>query len=437
MKSIKNLKLTRPSKAEVSKWEVVRLYGGKAFPILCLALVSLLASCSHKTTIVKPAARKGIVSIPFAEAADKVRPAKLSEIADSVAYLPLETCDSSFIRSTYLDFMNRYIYGDRKVFNWKGKYLCTIGHSGQGPGEDGIRMIAITDDAFYSLGDKLVKYDTTGVYAGLETRYMNEYESPVVCPLEVTNAGNKHIAIFTGDTLYFFNSDLNIVKAERVVPPWPERTMELNRQIVRDYFTDYDDSVLFYNYANDTIYRLLDNSVSPRWVMDLGKEKLPLKYVLGDENRIFIATFNAYEGRPGADYYKLTDNKIHVHAVYETPDFLIIEWRRFRDYAELRHLAPLPYQTAYYNKRTGQCVAVKGGDGFIDDLGVLGHFRPLGTHGDYMIRAYWPFELRKDADSLQHIGKTVDPHLVQMLDTIHDDSNPVLVMVHLKMQKKL
>ncbi|MDR1644197.1 MAG: 6-bladed beta-propeller, partial [Tannerellaceae bacterium] len=367
--------------------------------------------------------------IHLSDAVSEIRPVKLSEIVDTIIFLPLETDGNLIGNRTQIIFADRHVFAGRMVFNLKGKYVCDIGRLGQGPGEGYVSRVVEKKNKYYSFnGQKLVAYDSLGKYAGKE-RFIMEWRG-----LDFANAGSN-IVVGAGDTVFFLNTNFDLIKKRRVVPPWSEKTTTYNVDVVLRLFSQNTDSVLFYNYINDTIYRVLDDDFSPRWIVDLREEdKVPLKHLLGsEEDRLYTGsqhyTANDLEGW---DFLRETDNKIRSFAVYETEHKLIICWLKLREFWRLRNLQPSFLQVAWYDKKTGETVAVDG-EGFIDDLSSLGTFYPLcGTHEDYMITYQWPFDLRERVNSLESSGQWVDKNLKELLSSVEDEDNPILIMAHLK-----
>ncbi|MDR1200229.1 MAG: hypothetical protein LBL58_01180 [Tannerellaceae bacterium] len=180
----------------------------------------------------------------------------------------------------------------------------------------------------------------------------------------------------------------------------------------------------------------MNDYLSPRWIIDLKDQKVPLKHLLGSEEKRLSAGGQLFQ--TGAleewDYLKETDNKIRSFAIYETSSLLLIYWIKMKEFWQLRNTEPNVFQIAYYNKKTGETVAVEG-EGFIDDLGCFGHFYPmLGANGNYMFNSYWPYELREIADKWKAEGKAIDKNLTDLLSTINDNDNPILIKIHLKEQ---
>ena len=100
----------------------------------------------------------------------------------------------------------------------------------------------------------------------------------------------------------------------RVVPDWPEKSIMYSGNSLLRSFTTNLASVLFYNYVNDTIYRVLDDVIEPRWVIDLKENKIPIQYLLGNEmDRLSIgAKYYTNGNLSDWEYLKDTDNKINT-----------------------------------------------------------------------------------------------------------------------------
>jgi hypothetical protein len=379
-----------------------------------------LASCN------KVHVRQGENIITMEAAASEQRIVKLSELCDSIAYIPLETPDTALIYSR-LSYKSKSLNAGNQLFTWDGRATIKVGNSGLGPGEDIWWSDCVsTPDGYYSYGSKIIKYDKLGVYAGLEKNLAEDME------IALAAVGSRPI-FYLGDTLLFLNPDLTIFRKIRMTPSWPEPTKFLVKPPTFSKFADNNDSVLFYNYTNDTIYRVLENGVSPRWILDVGESKIPLKYLLGNGSKYRMDTYHELTASGESTYTTETDNKLHINSLYETSNFIFISWERMRDWNDYHRNYAKPYpQIAYYNKKSGATVAVSGRGGFVDDLGVMGAFFPKGTHGENLVCSVWPYELREKVDSLANIGKPVDKRLTLMLDTIPDDANPIIIMAHLK-----
>lgn len=364
--------------------------------------------------------------IQLADAAQNLQSVKLSEIADSISFLPLDS--KHLIGEARTTISSKYLFMGSSAFDWNGKYLFEIGQRGIGAGEEVfLHTIINIDSSFYSMADKLIAYNSKGKYNG------KEYSVLDIHPLDMGRA-DTNLVICTLDSLFFFSQNLHLLKTIRVVPDWPEKSTMMSYNKNLRFFTENIDSVLYYNYINDTIYRVLDSSIQPRWVVDLADEKIPLKYLLGNEMKRLAIGAKYFNNHNLSDweYLQETDNKIRVFSVFESKNYIFVYWFRLFDFWQLRNLPPTKFQIAYYDKSKRNTIAVNN-KGFIDDISSLGTFYPqLGIHNNCLLSSFWPYELKERIDSLEQNGEIVDVKLRNMLRVVEEEDNPILVLVHLK-----
>ncbi|MBS6576816.1 hypothetical protein [Parabacteroides goldsteinii] len=89
-------------------------------------------------------------------------------------------------------------------------------------------------------------------------------------------------------------------------------------------------------------------------------------------------------------------------------------------------------QIAYYDKRTGETVAVKG-RGFIDDIHHKETFFPrFGVYDNQLFAYFWPYELHEYIEEKQAAGNKVDQALLDLSGKVDDEDNPIFMIAHLK-----
>lgn len=247
-------------------------------------------------------------TIELSQAIFEVRPVKLSEITDSITYIPLSNDKLVGGRGSF-DLSDNYLFVGSDVYDWEGNYRFRVGKRGQGPGEEvALSRIVEGDRSFYSMADKLIAYDDKGIYAGKERKINGLYI------LDLGRTSTSGIVTCTLDSLQFWDKELNMKTCMRVVPDWPEKSIMYSGNSLLRIFTTNLASVLFYNYVNDTIYRVLDDVIEPRWVIDLKENKIPIQYLLGNEmDRLSIgAKYYTNGNLSDWEYLKDTDNKINT-----------------------------------------------------------------------------------------------------------------------------
>ena len=135
-------------------------------------LLFLFLGCTEKkpsSVAVEPEQKSNIINLD--DAFVDIREVRLSDIADSVSFLPLETKSNSLIRSLGCEFSLQYIYNAPVgYFDWTGKYKGKVIKAGQGPYEeagDGIYgKVLFVGNRIYSLASKLIEYESTGAPTG-------------------------------------------------------------------------------------------------------------------------------------------------------------------------------------------------------------------------------------------------------------------------------
>ena len=137
--------------------------------IATISVVWMLFSCTSEKQVTLLTEGDCMV-IPFESGVENVKPVKLSDIAEKVAFVPLETTDTSLVARQMLSqirLANGCIYVPCSegllTFDEKtGKFLRRISRKGQGPGEyTSIRGIEIHEGSEYVYlfsGEKVLTY---------------------------------------------------------------------------------------------------------------------------------------------------------------------------------------------------------------------------------------------------------------------------------------
>ncbi|MGL5618817.1 MAG: 6-bladed beta-propeller [Tannerellaceae bacterium] len=394
--------------------------------------------------------------VRFGEAIQQAREVKLSELVDSIELIPLETTSQSLLRETsWYTHTPPYICVSGNLFDYTGKHIHRFGRQGQGPCEEPYMPIDVLYNSTYNMFltkvSKLLLYNDRGVCTGVERRIKfieqgkNEQSVNNRELYDMAVAGNCFVFNNNNDSLVWIDIALQDVKTKAIPHNGNYFSFCGDKTKISRLFTCHNDSTLMYNGWNDTIYRVTSSDIEPRWIMDLGEAKIP-EQLRGHEERLNQEAKNAYRNhyRQGVqakweelDIIRLTKDKKGVWAVYETDDYLFMiwstiePWAKARAFLDKREYEYVP-QVGYYNKHTGEAVAVDG-SGFVDDILFTGSYLPKwGVFDNCLMQVVWPFRLRAEIEEKQARGEKIHPRIVQLLEQIDDEDNPLLMVAHLK-----
>lgn len=385
---------------------------------LSLAVVAVLCSCGGKPKT-HSVAQTGLVTIPLEASIEEERKVALSDLAEKVEYIPLET-DTNCLVGNLWD--NRIIRSKQYFFlamgksllqySLNGKFVRNIGSVGQGPGEySWITDIDVRDDSrqlFVSTDEKINVYDIeTGKflhslpagYRDFQFKMLND--TTAFRFLYNSNGQVKNRVLITdnhGDTLRAYpRYDLFTVK----------EGMAYMIGSSNDRFMYRCGSDICYreNY-NDTIFTVTEEALIPRYLVDLGKYHLPLEYrfeVLGDNKK----------------FAELATPYLAIHPI-ETADYLFIPYEAWAGDNSVKG------QLAIYDKRSGECYTVADRT-LKDDFNHLFDFIPTVALDDHTLLKVFTAEAifklaEKEPSILEH----------EALKGLQEDDNPVLMVVTLK-----
>ena len=392
------------------------------------AMILGVTACSNRKTVdPNPVVRDNIIHL--STAIKNVREEMmLSELVDSVSYIPLETNPSCMLGNTQrLTFSPQYIFYSNYCFDWNGRFLFRIGNQGQGACEDiyvHVADIVYLNNHFYGNASKIIEYDDRGKCTGKELSWYAQKT------MDTAPVGRENLMFYNfPDTVYFINTDYEFV-AKRSMMPWNRKGIAPSMESVK-YTSYYKDTTLFYNFYTDTVFTVTPTSLIPRWVVELDEElRFPTRYLY--EDGLLSEAFKCWESGnlENAKMIKMLDHKYIVSGVFETERFVFLSVYECMPFRELRKLPETPPLTAIYNKRTGETFAVKQ---VVDDLGGMKAFFPSwGAYNEKLLATIWPYKLKEFIEEEQSAGRTVAPQILNLMQRVREDDNPVLIIAHLK-----
>ena len=70
---------------------------------------------------------------------------------------------------------------------------------------------------------------------------------------------------------------------------------------------------------------------------------------------------------------------------------------------------------------------------FVDDLGGMKTFSPSwGACNEKLLATVWPYKLKEFIEEEQSAGRAVAPQILNLMQRVREDDNPVLIIAHLK-----
>jgi hypothetical protein len=356
---------------------------------------------------------------------------KLSDIAEDVEYIPLETTDRSLIGNNVgrciptKDYIFVQQSGTLLQFSRDGKFIRQVNKVGQGPGECFARCMA-----FDEKNQIIYMYNnfTNNIMAyGFDGKFKHRFKDPLI-DTENSHTSNMDCDSIGNILLSFDNSYGNMTCKYAVIDPSgkilhkePNYDLVKLNEKVRDAeipnspFYSYQNT-LFYRFPyNDTIYRINQNKCFASYVINT-PNKLTLEQVM----------------KAGANVtnYSNLSNKNHIYNVKENDKYLFI-----------RHVINRfsPDYKAFLSLYDKQKQELRGNidPNIVNDIdGGLNVFE--GQQNDiYMYSLLWPFKMKEKLTSAHFAkSKALYPEKQKVLKTLVEklleDDNPVIMLVKLK-----
>jgi len=352
----------------------------------------------------------------------------LSELADSVSYIPFETNDRClFGNYILLSFSSEYIFNMNYCFRWDGSFKTRIGRRGQGPCEDpvGNYEALFKDGFFYTYGMKMIEYDTNGICTGKEKPFFKRQDIG-----SFATAGDYLLLYAYPDTLFFFDMEFEQV-AKRLILSWePRRPIQ---PLTGRSITMYNDTAVFYNYFTDTIFHVAGTSLKPKWIVELNDQlAVPDDYLfrylkLLDDGQTLWSNHVSLDN---SEMSKVLDHKYIVSRAYETNHSVFLRFCEMMAFQYFRNLPSQMPMIAIYDKKTGKTTAYKK---IVDDLGGMDSFFPMrDIFEEKMLNIIWPGDLNDFIEKKRAEGKPVDQKLLDVMEKVDLEDNPILIVAHLK-----
>jgi len=387
-------------------------------------LVIIVVSCSFNSPkSAETTANRVVLKTPVFIDLHQKSESKLnvSEFADTVMYIPLETNSKLFLkRIKQIQITDKYIFiNDRDqllIFSKEGKFIRQIGKKGKGPGEHLLIFgFVVVQDTVYisSSGNRsLLKYNVNGNFLeGLPTlsqlpRFNVTPDNRIVSYIDIIGSlvffdrklnGNDTIAI-----------DHNVSDKRAIYGWWDD---------FDTFFQKSERRLLFTNYMSDTIWDISKGRKDIGYIMNLGDQLLPEKYRVeycqGDFNRF---------KKTAAPYQKIN--------LFETSSFLFLFQKGWIDDINSTYI----HDVAANTTRKFESPYI-----FDDLIGKL-NLVPNYTSNNCIIATLNPVELIEELKKINKQNKTgvesPSPLWLKQMAMITENSNPILVIMPVRNKTK-
>ena len=394
--------------------------------LLFLLASSLLTAC-------QPQAEVGteIPMVNLRELITEPSTLSLNEEIKQAEYIPLRTTEDEQslidgVASFAVTSKHIYIYPVKEqrivLFNRQGDFIRTLITFGQGPGEFNDMLSAIQAD---EERNRIYLIGMFGIWEyTLEGEYLQKYEykqqaifqrmlttgrlGAVAFPYMPFKDGSFGLGIFTlqGDTIAMKNN----FHASEVAPEKAGFTIRSTAS-----YTPTDNSILFMMGANDTIFRITDNTIDPACVLQLN-----------NSDREVRMSIDATDFGSMQDFGSSSD--LIISEIMETPSCYYFRLR----YDEGHFITAL-------HKKSGKAMiekCIQPADlATLSDANLLcgmlgtrsyGNFPLWGRmENDCLAQIITPYEL----SLYKETGKITIPDALQ---GVGEDDNPIVILYHLK-----
>lgn len=413
---------------------------------ICIGIIGLLGSCSST-----PDVEENNV-IHLKEALNHPVEMNLSEVVDSLVYIPLETTPDCYVKDCYLLTYSSpfwvHFYGT--LFDSQGKFAGKVGTMGQGPGEEGNGWGYQTfydedKELYYTKGDKLIQFDKDFHFTGKEKRLTlrldnGNVSSGLRSPYAFVRAGKYNALINYPDSIYWIDENLNTVKQERIIPDSLFLSTPGGGFMVEYTLSVYNDTTLFFNCFTDELCFITENSVQTRWKLDLEGEKADSRCFLNGLQKLYVNEMrNIIKSTKGnkeamkrqaanSTLAKLVDGKKWIGSAYESDRYVIFTWSNLLAFQDWR--GGNKSYWAFYDKQTRTVKAVSNLKNDLD--GFTDIKSRMGIQNGVIMSAFWPYDAERFIERQKAEGKPVNPKLEKAVADCAAEANPIIVLGYLK-----
>ena len=390
---------------------------------LCMATCVCLVTCTSKQQQETVSDNLPYTIIPFEKGVKNEKQIKLSEIAEKITFIPMETTDASLlnkVRANNIISVNGNIVipcfnMGAFAFDENGKFIAPISRKGQGPAEF-LRFVGVAGNSDLNLiyvkdGRKMMAFRPDGTFVDeFKTPGALHWESSIVMQDSITLSS---VINYTGQRPYrliLTNAQGDTLKAfpqyDRFEIPKGMNYIYINNK--ENFLYQYKGESVYHDYYCDTLFTVTRDSLLPRYLLEMGEYKLPKDLRLEAE---FFSDDPDLAKKKAENYYR--------PIFFENDRYIVMPYTTWN-----LHNRDLPTELMYYDRQTKECIKVEGGAFVNDMMGDL-PFCPDARIAENVLAEWW------EASELMELTEE-GVELPENLKNLQEDDNGVLVLVHLK-----
>lgn len=401
----------------------IELFLSKGICERYIILVMLLLGCTSPDKQNIKEIKNDLYIIDIESVVYKEHDILLSEIADNIEYIPLETRTDNVIDNIIqLELTESYIFVCDKnrllQFARDGKFIRQIGNNGHGPGEySSIIHFSVNETANTIIvqGEfKMNRYDMDGNFIRNES-----------------NSGANMFVFYSPTRMAFYrvndkNNPVNLViKDQNLMPLYKFQNRNPRRKTSAKFSNAplyvFENELYFKENYNDTVYLVRDSLLIPHIIYKEGKLLIERDFDLRSTGNV-TGLIQQLE--------KIKDRLIN-EAIFETKHFVLTSYYRGLDPRETK------YTRVLFNKIKNEARTLREKE-FLNDLDGGVNFWPEYSFEDsIMISHCEAFEMRNfiateafKISNPKYLQKKRD--LENIARNLMENDNPVLMLVKLK-----
>jgi len=379
---------------------------------------------------------KDLRIIDVAGGVGKSRLGNLSEIADTIEYIPLETTKESLVDRIFLDLIfyeNGVLYlsqknGTIKIFDKQGSYINSINRKGRGPQEYEQLVVIDIDESTGNICvrgyRKILEYSRSGQFIRRIT-FPDGDDSKGIYLFLLKKLGDFYIMTSTINKQSVYSAFI-MDSTSRVIMKlnYPQEEVDFVQTLSRSFsiidpdIFKYDGSVRLINGNNEYVLSINKNlSIDTAFIINYGKYKT-VDESAREPNSPFLSRFlGVFESN---SYLFM---QFHVGSLTDKPARKLTARGKIYIY---------PHSCSIFNKKNGEFIFLDQPEinhlGFVEDLEGGPAIWPKYISADNYMISYIPaHEFIAHAES-----NKVSDKFKQIASKLKETDNPVLVLVKLR-----